>query len=93
MTHINVAARLARRLRRIADRIDDDGAPRATSWSFTFENREGIRFREDGRGCRLWYLGRTDYERAHTEADTRHARVDWEAMTADYVGGSRHDTA
>jgi hypothetical protein len=25
-------------------------------------------FRDDGRGCRLWYLGDQDYERAHTEA-------------------------
>lgn len=59
---------LAERLRRIADRIDYAGSPKAMGWSFTFEQGEGIRFREDGRGCRLWYLGDRDYERAHTEA-------------------------
>lgn len=57
-------------LRRIADRLDDDGAPKGMScYSFTFENGEGIRFRDDGRGCPLWHLGKDDYERAHTEAD------------------------
>lgn len=62
--------RLARRMRRLADRIDPDGAPRAIGWSFTFERGEGIRFRDDRRGCRLWYLGELDdREKAHTEAD------------------------
>jgi hypothetical protein len=57
-------------LRRIADRLDPAGAPRGMSgFSFTFERGEGIRFREDGRGCPLWYLGDDDYERAHAEAD------------------------
>jgi hypothetical protein len=68
---------LAHLLRRWADRIDDAGAPHAIGWSFTFEHREGIRFREDGKGCPLWYLRTADYERAHTEADTSHAIVDW----------------
>jgi hypothetical protein len=36
------------------------------SASFTFEERTGIVFRDDGRGCRLWYYA--DYERAHDEA-------------------------
>lgn len=72
--------RLARWLRTFADRIDSDGAPRGMSYSFTFENREGIRFRDDGKGCPLWYLGRDSYERAHAEADKRGARVDWEAL-------------
>lgn len=56
-------------LRRLADRIDDNGAPRAIGWWFTIEDGEGIRFRQDGRGCRLWYLGNGDYKRAHAEAD------------------------
>lgn len=57
-------------LRRIADRVDPEGAPRKmSSYSFTFERGEGIRIREDGRGCPLWYLGSDDYERAHSEAD------------------------
>lgn len=61
-------ARIARRLRYAADRIDPRGAPRAMSAWFTFEERTGIVFRGDGRGCRLWYLGYADYERAHDEA-------------------------
>jgi hypothetical protein len=56
-------------LRRIADRIDPPGAPKGTGFSFTIERGEGIKFREDGRGCRIWYLGDEDYDRAHTEAD------------------------
>jgi hypothetical protein len=57
-------------LRSIADRLDPAGAPRRmSSHSFTFERGEGIRFRDDGRGCPLWYLGDDDYQRAHEEAD------------------------
>jgi hypothetical protein len=49
-------------------------------WSFTFEPGEGIRFREDGKGCPLAYLSAADYDRAHSEADdpgvmTKLARV------------------
>jgi hypothetical protein len=74
-------------LRRCADRISPGTAPRAISWSFTFEDREGIRFREDGKGCRLWYLGEGDYERAHTDADTAHVRVDWQTLGVTRPGG------
>jgi hypothetical protein len=56
-------------LRRIADHIDRPGAPKCIGHSFTFERGEGIRFRDDGQGCPLWYLGDDQYERAHTEAD------------------------
>lgn len=56
-------------LRRIADRLDDDGAPKGMGYSFTYERGEGIRFRDDGRGCPLGYLGKDDLERAHDEAD------------------------
>jgi hypothetical protein len=66
---LTLCARLGRRLRRAADRIDPYGAPRYTSYSFTFERGEGIRFREDQKGCPLAYLGADDYERAHMEAD------------------------
>ena len=59
---------LARRLRYLADRIDHAGAPKASHITFTFEERTGIVFREDGRGCRLWYLGDDSYEKAHAEA-------------------------
>jgi hypothetical protein len=61
-------ARIARRLRWWADRIDNPGAPKAMSVRFTFEDRVGIVFRDDGRGCPLWHYGDQDYERAHTEA-------------------------
>jgi hypothetical protein len=64
-----VTARLAGFLRRAADRIDHAGAPKLIHWSFTFENRRGIVFREDGRGCPLAYLGDAAYSRAHDEAD------------------------
>lgn len=84
---MNMRQRLARRLRFLADRIDHAGAPKTIGWRFTFEDHEGIRFRDDGRGCPLWYLGDADYERAHTEADTGHYQADWAAMTARRVGG------
>lgn len=57
-------------LRRIADRIDDDHAPRyLSSYSFTFERHKGLVLRDDGRGCPLMYLDNNDYARAHAEAD------------------------
>ena len=72
--------RLARWLRTLADRVDHEGAPKIMSYSFTFEDREGIRFRDDGRGCPLAYLGSDDYEQAHAEADEPGVRVDWAAL-------------
>lgn len=66
---------IAKHMRFTADRIDDYGAPRLmTALTFTFEEGEGIRTRTDGKGCKLWYIGRDDYEEAFTEADT-----DWTA--------------
>jgi hypothetical protein len=62
---------IAHKLRTWADRIDHRGAPKAIGYSFTFERGEGLRFRQDGQGCPLWYLGDADYERAHGEADSR----------------------
>lgn len=79
--------RLAQQLRFLADRIDYAGAPKALHWSFTIEDQGGVRFREDGRGCRLWYLGDAEYDKAHTEADTEHVRVDWATMRVSRVGG------
>ena len=61
--------RLAHWLRRVADRVDHAGAPKGIGWSFTFEQHRGIVFRDDGKGCPLWYLGDADYDRAHAEAD------------------------
>jgi hypothetical protein len=77
-----VKRRLAALMRKYADRIDYEGAPKCTGWSFTFEPHEGIRFREDGHGCRLWYLGDADYARAHDEADSPAPRADWKALAA-----------
>lgn len=63
-----VRAFIGRRLRYAADRIDLPGAPRAMSVRFTFEEGVGIIFRQDNRGCLLWYIGDAEYERAHSEA-------------------------
>lgn len=56
-------------LRKYADRYDPDFAPRGTHWSFTFERGAGMKFRDDGRGCKVWYIGNPNYQRAHDEAD------------------------
>lgn len=66
-------SRIGKFLRRVADRIDYQGAPRGTGFSFTIETGEGLRVREDGKGCGLWYLGNAEYDRAHTEADSAEA--------------------
>jgi hypothetical protein len=63
-----VKRRLAAWLRRHADRIDPDGAPRRTSWYFTQEDGWGTVFNQDGRGCPLYYYGLADYALAHTGA-------------------------
>lgn len=57
-------------LRHLADQVDHRGAPKISHWTMTFEEGEGVRFREDGWGCKLAYLGDDEYERAFTEADT-----------------------
>lgn len=59
---------LASQLRKYADRIDHAGAPKLTHWTFTFEDYRGMVFREDGRGCRIAYLGDVEYGKAHAEA-------------------------
>ena len=61
--------RFAMWLRKMADRIGPNGAPRITNYSFTYEKGEGIRFRDDGRGCTVVYYGHDEYARSHTEAD------------------------
>ncbi|MGW4720477.1 hypothetical protein [Nocardia sp. NPDC004260] len=65
---MSTRARIGKFLRKWANRIDYEGAPKLMGWYFTFETGEGIRFREDGRGCRLAYLGDAEYEKAHTQA-------------------------
>jgi hypothetical protein len=77
---------LGERLRHAADRIDYDGAPKIIRpYSFTFEEGEGIRFREDGKGCHLAYLGgEANYRRAHDESDTTtRRRAEWDAIPED----------
>ena len=64
-----VRTAIAARLRTIADRLDHAGAPKWMHWTFTFERGRGLVFREDSRGCPVWYYGDADYERAHDEAD------------------------
>lgn len=71
---------LAGWLRSFADRIDHAGAPKLTHWTWTFELRQGVRFREDGKGCRVAYLGNDEYEKAHTQADNPPARINWKAL-------------
>jgi hypothetical protein len=83
MSALNV--RIAEWMRRTAGRLDHAGAPKRTSSSFTFEEREGTRLREDGRGCPLYYFGNADYERAHTEADRPVSLADWKALAGQQV--------
>lgn len=52
-------------------------------WTFTFEEGEGIRFRQDRRGCPLAYLGMDHYERAHNEADSAMAESARNVQLAD----------
>lgn len=48
-------------LRRIADRVDWYGAPRAMGWSFTFERGRGLVWHDDRTtGCPVWYLADGD---------------------------------
>lgn len=69
-------------LRMLGDRISPDTGPRGASpYRFTFEEGEGIRFREDGRGCPIWYMAE-DWHLAHDEADTEHAVVNWANVNA-----------
>jgi hypothetical protein len=66
---MNLRARIARRLRHTADRIDPTTGPRRMTAvsGFTYEPGLGIVFRDDGRGCPVWYMNQ-DYHRAHDEA-------------------------
>ena len=79
---MKIRARVGWWMRRWADRIDPENTPQAIGWSFTFEHRRGIKFRDDGRGCPLWHISESDYQRAHAESDTAHMIVDWRAARA-----------
>lgn len=71
---------LGEKLHRLADRISPRHARRVLSISFTFEKGEGLRVRNDGKGCPLAYLNWDDYDRAYTESDTKPMRIDWATM-------------
>jgi hypothetical protein len=79
-----VKRRLARWLRRTADRIDHAGAPKALDTaSFTFEPGRGMVFHTVWQyypnglpGCPLWFYGDEDYQRAHAEVVDRSAWID-----------------
>ncbi len=58
-------------LRCLADRIDYPHAPRVLSYSFTFERGEGIKFRDDSKGCPLGIIHYDQYDRAWNEADKK----------------------
>jgi hypothetical protein len=74
-----VKRRLAAWFRKWADRLDNEGAPKRTSWSFTFEEGWGAVFNQAGRGCPLYYFGQDDYERAHAEqlAESKPDDIEW----------------
>lgn len=67
---------MGRLLRRWADRIDPQHAPRKSGYSYTVErgtparrNPNGIAVHLDGTGCPFWTMP-GDRERAYTEAAT-----------------------
>jgi hypothetical protein len=83
---------LAEWLRRFADRIDYDGAPKCTEMTFTFESGVGIVVHKGDSprpGCKLWTIGgEAEYEKAHTEAANPGLWVDWKTMQ---VKGARSE--
>jgi hypothetical protein len=73
--------RLAGWFRRVADSIDEEGSPKVTHCSFTFEDGLGIVFHEDHRGCRVAYLGDDELRRARDP--------DWRSVPPGPVTGRR----
>jgi hypothetical protein len=84
---------LAYWLRTYADRLDDRGAPKRIGASFTFEDGEGRRFRDDGKGCPLYSYGEADYERAHAESDSASVHAERSAIIDRWLTRAelRHD--
>lgn len=80
---------LANAMRRLADRIDHAGAPKATHLTMTIESGKGIVIHGlngepepvKPRGCTLWYLNDEEYEKVHTEAENPGIWVDWKTGT------------
>ena len=54
----------ADKLRRFADRIDYEGAPRVTGYRFRFVLNKGIVFDDKGPGCPVWIPNGAAYEEA-----------------------------
>ena len=86
---MNVKKKLANWLRKHADRLDWDGAPKCTSWYFTQEDGWGTVFNQDRLGCPLYYYGQEDYALAHTDAGRRPAPSDtaWVTLGTRTPGG------
>lgn len=62
-------SRLGRWIRRIADSVDPAGKPHLLpAHTFTLE-ADRLRFREDGRGAKLWYIGEGQFAKARDESD------------------------
>lgn len=57
---------IARHLHYLADRLDDDGAFRATGYTFTFERNRGFVVHDDEprRGAHIWYRGHAELDKA-----------------------------
>lgn len=75
---------LALRLHFLADRMAPEDAFRATHLRFTFETGQGIVVRDDSnRGCRLWYRGEADYEKAHADSINPPIRINWNELSGE----------
>jgi hypothetical protein len=73
-----VRTRIGWWLRCWADRIDPHNAPRITGMTLTLETDKGWVLHPDGgKGMRIAYLGRAEYDKAHTEATSPPRRIDW----------------
>lgn len=83
--------KIARLLFTWAERLDPDRAVRLTGLSLTLERGEGWRLREDKRGMRVCYLGVSEYDKAHTEADNPPFRIDWATGAVYPPGTALHD--
>lgn len=55
---------IARRLHFLADRLAPEDAYRSTGMTFEFVRNVGIEVNHEGHGCRLWYHGQDDYQKA-----------------------------
>lgn len=54
---------------------------RCSMFTYTYELHEGIRIRDDGRGCHLW-IDYNDHDAAFSEADNPGPNIDFVSMTS-----------